>query len=461
MASHLFPDDPACDPNVEQLSAPTRPVGRGTPRIRKPVRQQIKMQELSLDELLDPDHPARIVWAAACQFNLQPWLDEIKAVEGDVGRDGTDPRLLLSLWLLATLDGVTSGRELTRLCTTHRAYEWLCGEVTVNYHLINDFRSGGGEKWKQLLSDIVGSLLNEGLVTLDRVAQDGMRVRADAGKSSFRREETLEDHLARARQKVEELEALRDDPDNTLTKREYAARKRAAREREQRVQEAINVCHTLQADREELVDKRKKPPKPPRASTTDPEAQIMKFANGGYDPGVNVQFSTDTQTGIIMGTEVVSSGSDQLQLVPMLKQIQEEHGQVPNEATLDGGYGSLEQIETATDMGCTVYIPPREEQKQLENGKDPYAQKRGDSPAIAAWRARMGTELGKAIYKLRCQTAEWVNARCRNWGLRQMPVRGLEKCGIIAVLYAITNNVLVAGTLRAAASAAKLAAEGC
>ncbi len=460
MASHLFPNDPACDPNVERPAAPTQPVGRGTPRVRKPSRHQIEMRELSLDELLDRDDPARLVWEAACRFNIQPWLDEIKAVEGHAGRDGTDPRLLLSLWLLATLDGVTSGRELAKLCTNHRPYEWLCGGVSVNYDLLNGFRSGGGEKWKQLLTDIVGSLLNEGLVTLDRVAQDGMRVRADAGKSSFRTEGTLEEHLARARQRVEELEALRDDPNNTLTKREYAARKRHAQEREHRVQEAINVCHTLQADREELVDKRKKPPKPPRASTTDPEAQIMKFANGGYDPGVNVQFSTDTQTGIIVGTEVVSSGSDQLQLVPMLEQIQEEHGQVPNEATLDGGYGSLEQIETATAMGCTVYIPPREEQKQLDAGKDPYAKKRGDSPALAAWRARMGTEMGQAIYKLRCQTAEWVNARCRNWGLRQMPVRGLKKCGIIAVLYAITNNVLVAGKLRAEASAAKLAAAG-
>jgi transposase len=422
----------------------------GQPRLRVPERQQVKMHWLSLDELLEADHQARAVWLAVCGLNLDRWLCQVKAVKRAVGRDATDPRLLVALWIYATLRGIGSARELARLCENHLAYQWLCGGVTVNHHMLSDFRSQEGG-WSELLTQIIAPLLAEGLVTMDRVAQDGMRVRADAGKSSFRRRGTLESCLQEARQQVETLRQLADESSEELTKRQRAARERAAKERAERVAEAIRNCEELQTQREAIASKSGRKTTEARASTTDPEARIMQFSDGGYRPGYNVQFSTATDTGIIVGVDVTNTGSDQDQLPPMLEQLKERYDQVPGEGLVDGGFASLETIDAASEMGCTVYAPLKEEHKQLAAGKDPYARKAGDSTAVAGWRARMGTAAAKQVYKLRCQTAEWVNAQARNRSLYQMPVRGTVKCRLVGLLYAVSHNLLIGMKLRAEA----------
>lgn len=426
----------------------------GKPRLRIPQRDQVEIQWAALDQLLEPDHRARLVWKMICGLDLQGWLGEIKAVEGHVGRDATDPRLLVALWVLATLDGVGSARRLAELCEKHLAYRWLCGGVSLNHRLLSDFRSQGGDKWNDLLTQIIGSLLSQDLVTMNRVAQDGMRVRASAGKASFRRKSRLEQCLEEAREQVETLARLAEEDAEELSRRQRQAGERAARERQQRLEQALKQCDELQAEREASAKQSGRAVREARASTTDPEARTMKFADGGYRPGYNVQFSTDTATGVIVGVQVTNEGTDNEQLPPMLEQIQEHFGQVPREAAVDGGFASKEAIEQATELGCTVYAPLKEEEKQLSEGKDPYAKKKGDSPAVADWRARMGTPAAKAIYKLRCQTAEWVNALCRNRGFWQMPVRGLAKCQTVALLYAITHNLLQAVKLRAEAATA-------
>lgn len=424
----------------------------GMPRLRTPQRDQIEMHWAALDELLEPDHQARIVWAAVGRLDLSRWLVGIKAVEGNVGRDATDPRLLVSLCVYATLDGVVHARELARLCTKHLAYQWLCGGVSVNYHLLSDFRSQNAAAWNGLLTQIVGSLLAEDLVTMNRVSQDGMRVRASAGKDSFRRKKTLQDHLRDAREQVEALQQLADQSPDEANRRQRAARERAAAERAQRIDEALKHCDELQQQREATAEKSGRKVKEARASTTDPEARVIQHSDGGFRPSYNVQFATDTGTGIICGVEVTNSGSDQEQLPPMLDQLQARYGQTPKEALVDGGFASLEAIEAAAQCGCTVYAPLKNEVKQLAEGKDPYAPKKGDSPVVASWRQRMGTAMAKAIYRLRAQTAEWVNAVCRNWGLQQMPVRGQPKCRLVALLYAITHDLLLGEKMRAEAN---------
>jgi transposase len=229
MAPALFDKGEAPPPSPGDLAA--APLAAGNPRLRVPRRNQVEIHWAALDEMLEPDHPARIIWAAVCELDFSRWLERIKAVEGAVGRDATDPRLLAALWIYATLEGVGSARELARLCGKHLAYQWLCGGVSVNYHLLADFRSQGGEKWDGLLTQIVGSLLAENLVTMKRVAQDGMRVRASAGQASFRRRPRLEQFLEAARQQVEGLQMLADESPEDLTERQQAARNRAAQER--------------------------------------------------------------------------------------------------------------------------------------------------------------------------------------------------------------------------------------
>jgi transposase len=450
MAPALFDKGEAPHPSPGDVAAAE--MARGNPRLRVPQRNQVEIHWASLDEMLEPDHLARTVWAAVGELDFSRWLDAVKAVEGVVGRDATDPRLLAALWIYATLDAVGSARELARLCEKHLAYQWLCGGVTVNYHLLADFRSQGGEKWDDLLTQIVASLLAENLVTMKRVAQDGMRVRASAGQASFRRRPRLAQFWEQARQQVEALKMLADESSEDLTRRQRAARQRAARERQQRLAAAIRNCEELQQQREESAKVSGRKATEARASTTDPEARTMKFPDGGYRPGYNVQFSTDTESGVIVGVEVTNHGTDSEELPPMLEQLEERYDRQPEEALVDGGFASQETIEQAAAGGCTVYAPLKEEEKQLAAGKDPYAPKKRDSAAMAAWRQRMGTAAAKLIYRWRCRTAEWVNALCRNRGLWQMPVRGQPKCRAVAVLYAIVHNIVRTAKLRAEAA---------
>ena len=438
------------EPTPEQAA---QTPGRGTPRLRVPQRDQGEFSWSSLDERLDPDSPARAVWALVCRLDLDAWLAEIKAVEGHVGRDATDPRLLVALWVFATLKGVGSARELERLCKDHLAYQWLCGGVSVNYHMLAEFRSQGGAKWDALLTQIVATLMAEGLVTMDRVAQDGMRVRADAGKSSFRTGGRLEQLLEQAKQQVETLKQLAETDPEGLTNRQRAARERAAAERQARIEEAARQCEELRTKKEAREKGRKEKSSEARASSTDPEARNMKFSDGGCRPGFNVQFATDTATGMVLGVDVTNAGTDSEEMPPMLDQLERRYDTVPDEVLVDGGFASLDAIDATEARDCKVYAPVKDAEKQKNAGKDPYARKPHDTARTAAWRARMGEEASQRIYKLRAQTAEWVNALCRNRGFWRMPVRGREKCRIVATLYAITHNLIHQGNVRAAAAA--------
>jgi transposase len=422
-----------------------------TPRLQRPERHQMKIDERALDQLLPPDHVARTVWAYVERLDLSPLLAGIKAVQGRPGQPTIDPRILLSLWLLATLDGVGSARELDRLTELHIAYEWLCGTVSVNYHTLADFRSQNGDFLSQLLTDSVATLLHQGLVDLQEVAQDGLRVRASAGAQSFRREKSLRDCLERAQRQVEALRTQVDEDDGAVSRRQQAARVRAARERQERIEAALQQREQL-AQRQQRVanDKGVKRPKEPRASTTDPEARTLKMPDGGFRPGYNVEFATTTASGIIVGVDVVNVGSDSGQLRPMVEQLQQRYGQTPARLLADGDFATLEDIETLhTDHAVTVYAPVKNAAARQAQGFDPYQPKRRDPPGVAAWRVRMGTAEAQTIYQRRAATAEWVNARVRNWGLRQLVVRGLARVRAAALLYALAHNLMQAVLLQA------------
>lgn len=445
--THLpFPSDDLSDVSPERAA---RELGRGRPRLRVPVRDQAEMSWESLDQRLDPDSQARVVWGLVSQLDLDAWLKEIRAVEHHAGRNAIDPRLLVALWVYATLRGVGSARELERLCRDHLAYQWLCGGVSVNYHTLADFRSRGGEKWDGLLTQVVAALMAEGLVTMDRVAQDGMKVRADAGNSSFRSGGTLEKRLEEAQGQVEALKRLAETNPDELSRRQRAARERAAEERRGRIEDAKRGCDELRRRKAERDEGKAKKSSEARASTTDPEARTMKFSDGGYRPGYNVQFATDVASGIVVGVVVTDEGNDFGQMPPMLDQLERRHGKVPGELLVDGGFTSLDSIDSTEGRGCKVYGPVKDEEKQAEAGKDPFARKRDDTDRTARWRKRMGEAASKAIYRLRARTAEWVNALCRNRGLQQFAVRGLKKCQITATLYAIAHNLIQQGDVRA------------
>lgn len=410
----------------------------GKPRYQRAVRDQVQIVMRSLDEMLPADHTARLIWDFVQKLDLSEYYASIKAVEGGVGRNPVDPAILLSLWLLATIDGVGSARDLAERCVGRcpvLPYEWLCGGVGVNYHLLADFKND--QRLEQLMVQILGSLMNQGLVTLSRVAQDGMRVRASGGGSSFRRKPTLEGHLQQAQAQVNALKSQSDEDSGAADRRCQAAQERAARERVERIEEALKQVAELEAK----MERRKKGDgKKARCSTTDPDARRMKMADGGTRPAYNVQLATTDETRLIVGWDVTNAGADGGLMSPMVDQIVTHFGQRPDEYITDGGFSSKQDIEALQAKGTTVYTPVRDEDSKRSKGQDPFAPLKGDSPVIAEWRRRMGTEAAQAIYKLRPSLAEYPNAVFRNRGLKQFLVRGLEKVKSVALWHVLAFN---------------------
>ena len=418
-------------------------------RLRRPDRSQMSFGLLSPEDLVPREHPVRAVWRVVESLDLSAFRAPLKARAGVAGRDATDPALLVALWLWAAAEGRWSAREVAKLCGRDAVYRWLCGGVTVNHRMLSDFRTGHADALDALFTRVLAALAHKGLVGVERISQDGMRVRASAGAASFRREPTLLQRQAEARQHVATLRALYEDADRSaaLGARRRAMRERAARERAARVDEAVALVRELQK-RQEASGKRmgrgqrRRQQKPVRASTTDPDATRMKMSDGGFRPAYNVQLATDPVSRAIVGVSVSTSGNDYDLDGPMRRQVRDRTGGVVKEHLVDGGYLKKESVDAAAEEGVTLYVPPKPPKDPEKNG-DGFTPRPGDTEAMKALRLRMGSEAGKRAYKQRASTSETVNAdlRCRR-GLRELTVRGVGKVTCVALWSALAYNVM-------------------
>lgn len=422
-------------PEIEKL--PTKPEGEpsGTPRVRVAVRSQVELVPRTLDDVLPADHRARAIWSVVERLDLSMFYAEIEARGRQAGRPAVDPRILIAVWLYATSQGVGSARQVAQLCKEHDGYRWLCGGVPMNHHTLSDFRVGHREKLDDLLTQVLAVMLHQRLVKLERIAQDGTRVRASAGAASFHRKATLEECLLEAKRQVEEAKRQREEGGASRNKRRRAAQERAARERMARVEAALAELPKVQETKA-----RNRAKDEARVSTTDAEARVMKMPDGGFRPAYNVQLAADVGARVIVGVAVTNAGTDMGQMKPMLEQVEARTEKLPQTVLVDGGFTKLADIEHATQAGLKVLAPvpvPRKE------GVEPHAAKPGDSPEVAQWRQRMGTEEAKEEYKLRGATIETVNADLKAWrGLTQVGVRGADKVLSVALWAALTYNVL-------------------
>jgi transposase len=415
----------------------------GKPRLRIPERGQFEMRMECLDDLVPEDDPVRAIWEVVQGLDLSLFYEGIQAREGRAGRDTTDPRLLVALWLYAATQGVGSARELDRLCRENRAYVWLCGGISLNYHTLSDFRVSHGEALNALLTDVITTLVAQGAVEVWRISQDGTRVRACAGSSSFRSAPRLREIYEQAKAHVEELQQQQDSGESSgLTARQQAARQRAARERQERVQKALEQLPSLEPlKRHVSAQQQQERQAKLRVSTTDPEARVQKMGDGGFRPAYNVQLACDPESRAIVGVEVINQGTDMGQSEPMREQVERRSGRVVKEHLADGGYTSLEEIEKAEEKQVKLYVPPKQPRDPAQ--RSPYEPRPTDSPAVAAWRQRMGSAEGKEIYKLRASSVETINADLKCYrGLGRLTVRGLEKVRCVVLWSALAYNLL-------------------
>lgn len=425
----------------------------GAARLREPVRDQLELRVMDLEGLVGADHPVRVIWGYVQKLDLRALEEAVRARTHTPGQAPVSPRLMVALWLYATSEGIGSARALARLCESHDAYRWLCGGVSVNYHGLSDFRTAHPDLLDRLLTESVASLSLAGVIDFDESAQDGIRVRASAGAASFRRAKKLYKELKKAARLVERLKRESEDDPQASSRRVKAAEERAAREREERVRIALDAvaaieAHRARGGREGRTNTKKDArPREPRASTTDPDARVMKMADGGFRPAYNCQIASVAGGQIVVAVEACSVGSDRGLMRPMLERLKQRYHHQPKRHLVDGGYTSNEDIAWAAADGIKVYCPPT----RSKHGRDPCSPRGDDGPGLAAWRARMKSPHGKAVYKRRA-CAECVNARFRNWGLQRLLVRGIEKVTTVLRWFALANNILTGHRLQQAAA---------
>src|SRR5882724_9837893 len=429
-----------------------RAEGQGALRLRVPERRQMAMVVQCPDDWVPGQHAVRMVAALVETLDVSGFAEPIKARAGVAGRDATDPGLLVGLWLYACIRGIGSARELARRCEESAAFRWLCGGVTVNHRLLSDFRGDHGAALDELFTQVIASLVDKELVAVSRVSQDGVRVRVSAGAGSVRREERLQKLLGESKQHVEELRRQLENPESSggLSTKQRAARRRAAKEKQQRLEQAIAQLPELKQKQEEAAQKagggkqgQKIRDKEPRVSTSDAEARVMKMPNGGFNPACNVQLASDPESRAIVGVEVSHEGSDSAGLSePMREQVEQRSGGKVEQHLLDGGYLRLADIEHAHEQGVELFVPPKPARNLHRRGRE-LEPKPGDGEAVLAWKRRMASAEGKEIYRQRAATSETVNADLRSYrGLTQITVRGLSKIKCVALWCALAYNVL-------------------
>ena len=319
-------------------------------RVQYVNRDQTAMECVDIEKLIEEDHPLRAIWELTGQLDLERFYAKIKAVEGGAGRDAVDPRVLICLLTYAYSIGEGSARKMSELCEYHPAFRWLTGLRVINHHTISDFRIDHREALDELFAQLLGVLMAKDLIGLEQVMQDGTRIKAFASADTFRREERLDKCLEEARKQVKVVEETATE--GTISKRSAKAKERARREKLERLGEAKKQLKELQAEKPNEKEKEKT-----RVSTTDPDARIMKQADGGFAPAYNVQISTDSVSKIIVGMDVAQSRSDFPELINGIEKVKETTGVLPPQVVVDGGYTSRDNIIAASNLGVDLIGP--------------------------------------------------------------------------------------------------------
>ena len=413
--------------------AQTPQAGGGKPRIEEPQRAQGEMLFEYPEDALEPSHPARVLWDVLGKMDLKAFSKGCVAVDGAAGRALKSPRMLLTLWLYALSQAVGSAREIARLVHSDVAYRWITGKVDISHQKLSQFRVGHGAALSELMTNILATLMHKGLLSLAVVAQDGTRTRAAASSPSFRTYGSLLQCREQAKLHIKAVLAAADDPE--YTRAQHAARAKAARDYQERVEAAIATVTELQSHRSPSDSSA-------RASTTDAEARRMKMGDGGFRPAYNVQYAVAGSAmggpRTIVGVNVTNVGSDLGSMAPMVEQIEARTGQRPGALLADGGHVKAEDISATRSMGVDVLVPPQETAKAIEKLKA-----EGADAQIIAWRERMDTDEAKQIYRARAGLVELANAHQKtHHGITQVLVRGVGKVTCVILLNAIGSNLL-------------------
>ncbi len=470
------------------------------PLIRHVNRQQMSWRAVDVERLIGEDHPARAIWALVGRLDLSRFYEGIESSAEEGGRPAFDPQLLISLWVYAYTQGIGSAREVARRCEHDPAFQWLTGLDEVNYHTLADFRVEKQKELDELFTQVLAALSKEGLITLEQVMQDGTKIKAQASVRSYRQEETIREHLERARRRVAEMGDPRNEETSPRTKQ---ARERARREQQERLENALQELEKLQERKQGEQAKSKV-----RVSSSDPQARVMHHSDGGLALSYNAQISADAAHGLIVGVAVTPEVNDYAQLLPAVERVEERLKKKPRQMVADAGYTTRETIEAMAERKIDFLgsltgaeklsradtmdrLPPsafvydrerdcfvcpegkllgyegrhtkkkgftyyryeaewrdcqscaRKPQCCPENQKQGRSVVRGEeSAAVLAFHQKMATEKAQAQYRRRGGVVEFCHAWIKSkLGLRQFHVRGLVKVQMEMLWACLTYNL--------------------
>jgi transposase len=482
-------------------SEPTKKCA-GTVRLKFIDRKQHLLRAVQVDQLVGTEHAVRAIWELVGQMDLSSFYEPIRAVEGVAGRSATDPQLLISLWIYAYSTGVNSARGISRLCEYEPAYQWLTGLGRVNHHSLADFRVQHGEALQKLFVEVLGVLSAEGLVTLERVMHDGTKIKACASGDTFRREGRVAAHLELAR---EQVRLMSETDEEEFASRELQGRRRAAREQQERLELALAELEKIRATKDSAKDKAearvsmsdpearimKQPdggyaPSYNVQISTDAQAKIIvgvAVSQSGSDQGQlpaavdQVQGNMGRKPeqmvvdgGYVTRETILEMSRKQVELMGPTPQSQAQctenmkrrgvavgfhpedfqynqptdSYQCPGERTLKhygarARQGYTQHLYTARKQDCQgcpmkAQCCPKNTHREISRAVE--------GTEMVAFRARMETAEGQAIYRERGPVAEFPNAWIKSkLGLRQFRLRGLYKVGQEALWACLTYNV--------------------
>jgi transposase len=496
--------DSPCQPNLVDI--PEQPLQQdraphGSVKLKSIDRRQTVLAQIYVEELIPAEHKARAIWDLVGRMDLNRFAETLRTTAGCAGRPAWDPQLMVSLWVYAYSEGISSAREIERLMEWEPGMQWLGGLQTVNHHSLSDFRIEHRAALDELFAQLLALLAQAGLVDLQQVMHDGTKIRAVTGADTFRREKTIRERLEEARQAVAQF------GDPRAEARQSAARERAARERKQRMEAALEELTALQAEKKEEEKAAV------RVSVTEPEARIMKHGDGAMAASYNAQITTEASHKIIVGAHLSQCSSDAQSLKPALEEVEKNLGEKPAQVVVDGGFtnrdnivdcaaqkidlvGSLARPEERSEAamksqgidpafaphhfcileagqqlqclaGCTLpYVRQSRKrgnvyQQYQARGEDclacryrpqccPKTAEKGRTVSIrveeqadvAAFREKMDLPENRAIYRRRGEVAEFPNAWIKDkLGVRKFRVRGLVKAGSELLWACLTYNI--------------------
>lgn len=330
-------------------------------RLKRIDRSQSYWGRVDVETLIEPNHAARAIWELSGTLDLSGFLQDNKSVEGRAGAERTDPRLLISVWVYGLTLGIGSARELERRLEQEPGLRWLCGDEAVSHHTLSDFRVEHGAALEKIFSQVLAALSQSGLVRLEELTVDGTKIQAQASAASLRREPTLRERLKQAESVVQQLSQTHSQEGSA---RVEAARRRAAREQQQRLQQALQELQEIRPGKR--ADEREQA----RVSMSEPQARVMKNGQGGFAPSYNVQSVVDAAHTIVVDVEVTQAASDQQQLTPALERMQAQWPAAEKPTVIvDGGYLTEHSILDADQRGVKLIGPVLERESARQRGQ--------------------------------------------------------------------------------------------